>query len=225
MAAPAPKLKKRLLILMGFAAVLFLLLVFRLFQVQIIDGPRLEEMALTQQTRRSALEAQRGRILDTNGTVLAQSGNSYRVLVNPQVIDGNEAEAESERVRISDLVSQILDLSYDEVYSKVARTDRSQLVLKRQVSSDVVDEIISLNLPTGVITFSPDMTRKYSNGTLFAQLIGFTGIDGEGQTGIEASLDEYLAGEDGGSSRPRTRRATRCPTGRRSTSRPSTGTM
>ena len=138
MAAPAPKLKKRLLILMGFAAVLFLLLVFRLFQVQIIDGPRLEEMALTQQTRRSALEAQRGRILDTNGTVLAQSGNSYRVLVNPQVIDGNEAEAESERVRISDLVSQILDLSYDEVYSKVARTDRSQLVLKRQVSSDVV---------------------------------------------------------------------------------------
>ena len=95
-------------------------------------------MALTQQTRRSALEAQRGRILDTNGTVLAQSGNSYRVLVNPQVIDGNEAEAESERVRISDLVSQILDLSYDEVYSKVARTDRSQLVLKRQVSSDVV---------------------------------------------------------------------------------------
>ena len=76
MAAPAPKLKKRLLILMGFAAVLFLLLVFRLFQVQIIDGPRLEEMALTQQTRRSALEAQRGRILDTNGTVLAQSGNS-----------------------------------------------------------------------------------------------------------------------------------------------------
>ena len=197
MAAPAPKLKKRLLILMGFAAVLFLLLVFRLFQVQIINGPRLEEMALTQQTRRSALEAQRGRILDTNGTVLAQSGNSYRVLVNPQVIDGNEAEAESERVRISDLVSQILDLSYDEVYSKVARTDRSQLVLKRQVSSDVVDEIISLNLPTGVITFSPDMTRKYSNGTLFAQLIGFTGIDGEGQTGIEASLDEYLAGEDG----------------------------
>lgn len=104
---------------MGFAAVLFLLLVFRLFQVQIIDGPRYESMALTQQTRRSAIQAQRGRILDTNGTVLAQSGNSYRVLVNPRVIDeDDEAEEEAERVRVSLLVSDILDLSYDEVYER-----------------------------------------------------------------------------------------------------------
>ena len=97
MAAPAPQLKKRLMILLGFAAVLFLLLVFRLFQVQIIDGPRLQSMALKQQTRQSAIQAQRGRILDTNDTVLAQSGTSYRVLVNPQVLDGDDAE--SERVR------------------------------------------------------------------------------------------------------------------------------
>ena len=198
MAVPAPKLKKRLLILLGFAAVLFLLLVFRLFQVQIIDGPRYESMALTQQTRRSAIQAQRGRILDTNGTVLAQSGNSYRVLVNPRVIDeDDEAEEEAERVRVSLLVSDILDLSYDEVYEKVSRTDKQQLVLKRQVSSDVVNEIIALNFDNGIITFSTDMTRKYSNGKLFAQLIGFTGIDGEGQTGLEASLDKYLAGENG----------------------------
>lgn len=195
MAAPAPQLKKRLMILLGFAAVLFLLLVFRLFQVQIIDGPRLQSMALKQQTRQSAIQAQRGRILDTNGTVLAQSGTSYRVLVNPQVLDGDDAE--SERVRVSILVSDILDMSYDEVYAKVSRTDRSQLVLKRQVSSDVVDEIIALNFGNGIISFSTDMTRKYSNGNLFAQLIGFTGIDGEGQTGIEASLDKYLAGVNG----------------------------
>lgn len=195
MAAPAPKLKKRLLILLGFAAILFLLLIFRLFQVQIIDGPRLEGMALKQQTRQSAIQAQRGRILDANGTVLAQSGTSYRVLVNPQILDGEDEEPE--RVRVSILVSDILDLNYDDVYAKVSRTDKQQLVLKRQVSSEVVDQIIALQLNSGIISFSTDMTRKYSNGKLFAQLIGFTGIDGEGQTGIEASLDKYLAGVNG----------------------------
>ena len=195
MAAPSAKLKKRLLILLGFGLVLFLLLVFRLFQVMVIDGPRLEGMALKQQTRRSSLHAQRGRILDTNGTVLAQSGTSYQVLVNPQVLSGKDDE-ESERVRISILVSDVLGMNYDDVYAKVSRTDKQQLVLKRQVSSEVVDQIIALQLG-GTISFSTDYTRYYSNGKLFAQLIGFTGIDGEGQTGLEASLDKYLAGIDG----------------------------
>ena len=187
MAAPSAKLKKRLLILLGFGLVLFLLLVFRLFQVMVIDGPRLEGMALKQQTRRSSLHAQRGRILDTNGTVLAQSGTSYQVLVNPQVLSGKDDE-ESERVRISILVSDVLGMNYDDVYAKVSRTDKQQLVLKRQVSSEVVDQIIALQLG-GTISFSTDYTRYYSNGKLFAQLIGFTGIDGEGQTGLEASLE------------------------------------
>lgn len=195
MAAPTAKLKKRLLILLGFGLVLFLLLVFRLFQVMIIDGPRLEGMALKQQTRKSSLHAQRGRILDTNGTVLAQSGTSYQVLVNPQVLSGKDDE-ESERVRISILVSDVLGMNYDDVYAKVSRTEKQQLVLKRQVSSEVVDQIIALQLG-GTISFATDYTRYYSNGKLFAQLIGFTGLDGEGQTGIEASLDKYLAGIDG----------------------------
>lgn len=188
-------LKKRVLILMGFLAVIFLLLILRLFNVMIIDGPRLESMALKQQTRRSAIQAQRGRILDSNGTVLAQSGTSYRVLTNPQTLTGDDADAE--RVRVSILVSDILGLNYDDVYQKVSRVEKQQLVLKRQVSSEVVDQIIALNFSSGIISFATDMTRKYSNGNLFAQLIGFTGIDGEGQTGIEASLDRYLAGSNG----------------------------
>lgn len=210
MAAPAPKLKKRLLILLGFAAILFLLLVFRLFQVQIIDGPELESKALKQQTRKSAIQAQRGRIIDANGTVLAQSGTSYRVLVNPQVL-GNEDD-EPERVRVSILVSDILGLSYDDVYAKVARIDKQQLVLKRQVSSEVVDRIIALKLG-GIVSFSTDTTRKYSNSKLFAQLIGFTGIDGEGQTGIEASLDKYLAGTNGRIVTPKDARGNPLPYG------------
>ena len=180
--------------LLIFLAVIMLALIGRLFYVQVIDGERLTALADKQQTRKSSIHAQRGKIIDRNGTVLAQSGTSYRVLVNPQSITGTDAE--SERVRVSLLVSDILGMSYDAVYAKVSRTDKKQLSLKRQVSAETVDAIEALQLGS-IISFETDYTRYYTNGTLFAQLIGFCGVDGEGQTGLEALLDEYLAGSDG----------------------------
>lgn len=188
------KLKTRTKVILGLVLLLFLLLIGRLFYITVIDGPRLTEMASRQQTRKSSIHAQRGKFIDANGTVLAQSGTSYRVNVNPQVITG--ADAESERVRVSLLVSDILGMSYDSVYAKVSRTEKKQLSLKRQVSAETVDRLENLKLG-GIISFETDYTRYYTNGTLFAQLIGFCGVDGEGQTGLEALLDEYLAGTNG----------------------------
>lgn len=188
------QIKKRIKLLLGFVFVIFIALAVRLFYIQVLDGPRLTEMAARQQTRKSSVHAQRGKFIDSNGTVLAQSGTSYRVNVNPQSITG--ADAESERVRVSLLVSDILGMSYDAVYSKVSRTEKKQLSLKRQISSETVDRLEALQLGS-VISTETDYTRYYTNGTLFAQLIGFCGVDGEGQTGLEALLDEYLAGADG----------------------------
>ena len=162
----------------------------RQFQVQIILGDDYAEKASRQQTRSTALTAQRGRIMDRSGLVLAQSGTAYRVLVNPQVIP------ETDRVRISIEVSDILGLDYEYVYERVCRVEKQQIVLKRQVESSVVDQLTALQLGGG-ISFATDMKRYYPMGKLFAQLIGFTGTDGEGQTGIEASYDEYLAGKNG----------------------------
>lgn len=189
-ATPSPKIKQKLIILLIIMALIFLALVLRLFQVEILKGDEYAARAARQQTRNTALNAQRGRIMDRNGIVLAQSGTSYRVLVNPQVI------AESERVRISIEVSDVLGLDYDYVYERVCRVEKQQIVLKRQVESGVVDQLTALQLGRG-ISFSADMKRYYPMGNLFSQLIGFTGTDGEGQTGIEASYDEYLAGKNG----------------------------
>ena len=189
-ATPSPKIKQNLIILLIIMALIFLALVLRLFQVEILKGDEYAARAARQQTRNTALNAQRGRIMDRNGIVLAQSGTSYRVLVNPQVI------AESERVRISIEVSDVLGLDYDYVYERVCRVEKQQIVLKRQVESGVVDQLTALQLGRG-ISFSADMKRYYPMGNLFSQLIGFTGTDGEGQTGIEASYDEYLAGKNG----------------------------
>ncbi len=190
MASSSPKIKRKLVLLMIFSGLLMLLLALRLAQVMLIDGPDLQAKALTQWTRRSNLTAQRGRIMDRNGLVLAQTGTAYRVLVNPQAI------AEEDRVRIAVEVSDVLDLSYDYVFERVSDTGRKQVQLKRQVESSVVDQLTALQLGSG-ISFTTDKKRYYPFGELFAQIIGFTGIDGEGQTGVEAEYDTYLAGTDG----------------------------
>lgn len=190
MPAPVPKLKRKLVTMMIVFAILFLVLALRLVQVMIFQGPELQEKALTQWTRRTQLTAQRGRLLDREGLVLAQSGTSYRVLVNPQWID------EQERTRVAIELSDILDLDYDYVLERVSNTKRQQVQLKRKVDAKTVAEITALQFGSGV-SFTTDTKRYYPFGQLFAQLVGFTGIDSEGQTGLEADLNEYLAGQNG----------------------------
>lgn len=194
-AAPAPKIKRKLVLLMVFAGLLMLLLALRLTQVMIIQGPELKAKAEVQWTRRQSLAAQRGKIVDRNGLVLAQSGTAYRVLANPPSI------AADDRVRVATEVSEVLGLNYDYVMERISPDPetgklRLQVQLKRQVESAVIDQLEALQLGNG-ISYTTDMKRYYPFGNLFTQLIGFTGIETEGQTGLEAEYNSYLAGTAG----------------------------
>jgi len=191
----APKIKQKLVLLMVFAGLLMLLLALRLTQVMIIQGPELKAKAEVQWTRRQNLAAQRGKIVDRNGMVLAQSGTAYRVLANPPSI------AADDRVRVATEVSEVLGLNYDYVMERISPDPetgklRLQVQLKRQVESSVIDQLEALQLGNG-ITYTTDMKRYYPFGQLFTQLIGFTGIETEGQTGLEAEYNTYLAGTAG----------------------------
>lgn len=194
-ATPAPKIKQKLVLLMVFAGLLMLLLALRLTQVMIIQGPELKAKAEVQWTRRQNLAAQRGKIVDRNGLVLAQSGTAYRVLANPPAI------AADDRVRVATEVSEVLGLNYDYVMERISPDPetgklRLQVQLKRQVESSVIDQLEALQLGNG-ISYTTDMKRYYPFGQLFTQLIGFTGIETEGQTGLEAEYNSYLAGTAG----------------------------
>ena len=193
--APAPKIKQKLVLLMVFAGVLMLLLALRLTQVMIVQGPELKAKAEVQWTRRQNLAAQRGKIIDRNGLVLAQSGTAYRVLANPPAI------AADDRVRVATELSEVLGLDYDYVMERISpdpetKKLRLQVQLKRQVESSVIDQLEALQLGNG-ISYTTDMKRYYPFGQLFTQLVGFTGIETEGQTGLEAEYNTYLAGTNG----------------------------
>ncbi len=191
MGTPAVSNKKRLLIALAVITAIFLLLIGRTFYIQLIWGDELEEMALSQWTQDTTLTAKRGDIVDRTGVVLAQSGTAYKVLIWPKVINSSQ-----ERIRIATELSELLDMDYDYVLSKVSDNTKVEIVLKRGVERDMVDAIEELKLGKGVVT-AVDVKRYYSCGNLFSQLLGFTTVDGVGQSGLEQSYNSYLAGRDG----------------------------
>ena len=207
--AGAPKVriapqKRKLLVAMLLSGVAFLLIIGKLFDVSIIKGRDWTQKAMRQWTRVTSVKAERGRILDRNGTVLASSYTTYQVCVNPQNIQ------ESDRERIASILSTYLDLNYDVVMAKLTKTRKkylndpdnhervllSQVKIKDQVDKEVISKLNSMQLGSGVSYYS-DVKRDYPESGYFAQLIGFTNIDGDGQTGVELTYNKYLAGENG----------------------------
>ncbi len=190
MSGPDVAHKRRLIVVLWGTAAIFAVLIARLFYLMVIQGPELQEKALSQWTRDTAMTATRGTIMDANGVMLAQSGTAYKVLLWPNSIKA------AERDRIASELSGILGMDYATVLGKVSNTKLQQIELKRGVERETIQRIIDLKLGSGVGT-AVDTKRYYPNGSLFSQLIGFTTIDGVGQAGLEKKYDEYLAGDDG----------------------------
>ncbi|MEN6471499.1 MAG: penicillin-binding transpeptidase domain-containing protein [Clostridiaceae bacterium] len=190
MAAPSVSNKKRLLWTLGAIALVFAILLGRIFYIQVVWSDELQQKALSQWTRDTSLTAERGMILDTNGVVLAQSGTAYKVLVWPQRV------GDADRVRVARELSELLELDYESVLAKVSDQTKMEIILKRAVERDMVDKIIALKLGAGVGT-AVDIKRYYPLSSTFSQLIGFTTVDGAGQAGLEQKYDKYLSGENG----------------------------
>ncbi len=190
MGAPSVSYKKRLLAALIVVATLFAALIGRLFYIQIIQSDALQERALSQWTRDTSLSAARGNILDATGVVLAQSGTAYKVVLWPKSIEADERE------RVATELAELLGMDYANVLSKVSDTTKQEIILARRVEREVIDQISARKLGMGVGS-AIDTKRYYPSGSLFSQLLGFTTVDGVGQSGLEQKYDKYLAGENG----------------------------
>ncbi len=88
----------------------------------------------------TSLSAERGRIMDRDGQTLAQSGTAYMVEINPKQIKSDEL------VRVATELSNILDMNYEYVLSRVSDTTKQQIILKRQIEREQVDQIVACKL-------------------------------------------------------------------------------
>lgn len=187
---PARPLKARLLNALYAYGILFLLLAGFLFVIQVIMGPGIQRSALKQWTHETDIAADRGEITDSNGRVLATNNDVYKVLVRPRQI------AEGDRERTARELSTLLGMDYDYVYERCSSSRYQEIVLKRQIDVTVKNAVDALKLGTGVATVA-DSKRCYPMGKMFSQVLGFTNIDGEGQSGLELTYNSYLAGTPG----------------------------
>ena len=196
--------------------VLFLILVGRITYIQatgVVNGHELEVEAAAKYQRQATLTAERGKILDRNGIVIAEDTISYRVVA---VIDSKATTNEKKPRHVVDplytakALAEVIPLSEDRIYETLTQSgDRYQVEFGsagRGLSYENKEKIISLGLP-GIIILN-EKKRFYPNGTFASHLIGFAQkneelVDGKyvektvGMMGIEQTYNDQLTGVDG----------------------------
>src|SRR5260221_9243934 len=134
------------------------------------------------------MPASRGPVKDRNGLPLAISTPVESIWATPDDL----AEADDAQVRA---LARALAMAPEEIRQKIARTDRKFVYLKRQFSPDQGAKVISLGVP-GVFQ-QREFRRYYPAGEVMAHVVGFTGIEDNGQEGIELAAESRLAGVPG----------------------------
>jgi cell division protein FtsI (penicillin-binding protein 3) len=180
-----PAWRRRLLlvlVLLGFVALLG-----RSLYLQSFHKRFLQEKGDARYNRTLVLPSQRGKITDRHGELLAISSPVESIWANPSdvKIDGNQTK------KIADLLSLKLDV----VNKKLANSEREFVYLKRRVSPELAAEVMRLGVPG--VYLQREYKRYYPAGEVTAHLVGFTGIDDQGQEGFELTMNKTLSGKSG----------------------------
>lgn len=172
----------------------FIIVAVRLFKLQIIDGAKLQKMAIDQQLKDTKISAQRGTIYDRNMKPLAQSATVWTVVLEPAYL-----KDDSERKVVASGLSKILDMDEEDLLEK-AQKKSYYMVVKRKVDSETKDKIVEFkknNKISSGIRLIEDHKRYYLYKNFLASVLGFTGTDGQGLAGLEEYYNDYLTGEAG----------------------------
>ena len=168
---------------------IFFIIFFKIVYVQVFSYEKLSTLSDDLWSRELPISASRGRILDRNGVVLADNSTVTSLVIIPNQIEDAD--------KVSKVLSSILDVSYSSMYKHVTKKVSIERVHPegRNLSSSIADKINSYSFP-GVYLVK-ESKRYYPNGDMLSHVLGYTGIDNQGLSGIELLYDKYLTGEDG----------------------------
>lgn len=176
------------LILLGWA----LILVFRLFDLQVLAHDNLVKRARQQQEKLQPVEAQRGSIFDRNGNLLAISSPSHLVVVNPRRIP-DPATAAALLAGVLPIDAQRLEASLRTAAE--SKRHSGYLVVEQQANDQQVATLRAMNLEW--LEIRSGSTRFYPNGNVAAHVIGNLNAEGQGVAGVELKLNKDLRGQPG----------------------------
>ena len=213
-----------LMLVLGILA--FVVLFFKLYDLQIIQHKQMQTRALDQQTSQTVVSAFRGTIYDRNGSQLAVSVSAEDVVMSPFHMKkqrDEEAErlekirlenaqlAEGEKKKSVDTIvlwdydslaaklADILDLSQDDIRERMNNTNSQYELLAKKVDEDTADQIRQLinDLNIEGLDLVATSRRVYPYGSLASHILGFVGAENTGLYGLESRYDQYLQGQSG----------------------------
>lgn len=179
----------RTYIALGFIVSFFMLLLVRVFYLQVVSTDFLQDQGEQRFARTIPIQGVRGDILDRNDVVLATSQPARSIWANPKVLDRQNVKGLKE-------LAKILNLSYREMNLKLKKNAAKSFVyLSRDRDLATAQAVADLGIAG--IGILPEVSRQYPDGPVMAHVVGYTGWDDHGQEGVELARDEILSGKAG----------------------------
>ncbi len=178
------EIHSRIKIVMFVIIMLFILIIFKVFYIQVIDYKKLYKKANDLWSRNLPIEGDRGNIYDSKGNILASNVTTASLVIIPrQVVD---------KEQVARKLADILNVSYEDMYKHVSKKISIERVHPegRRLSYEIASKISDLNLD-GVYLMK-ESKRYYPYDKLLSNSIGFVGVDNQGLSGLELTYDKYL---------------------------------
>ena len=172
--------------MLGMVAVAFVALSVRAFWLQALSNDYLQKQGAVRYERTLEIPADRGKIVDRGGVVLASSLPAKAVWADPDDVAATTAQKTQ--------LAKLLGLDPKELERKLVE-GKNYVYLKRQVDADVAKRVEAMKIPG--VHLRPENKRHYPEGETVAHLVGFTNVEDVGQEGFELSQQRRLAGRPG----------------------------
>ena len=180
---PKRRVRLRIITLVVFFYLGFIGISVRTYQLQVLEKDRLQAIARQQYLRKFALQSPRGVIYDVNMAELAVNRKGFSIARTEKVRDPRAVAVK---------LSKILNINSDKLERKL-KEEENFVWLARQVSEEQGEAVKVLGIDG--ITALPEERRYYPGGDLLGQILGFTGLDGEGLEGVEKLYENQLRGK------------------------------
>ena len=172
-----------------FGVLFFLLVIIKVFYIQVIEYKKLNKLANDLWSRNLTIKADRGKVLDRNGKIIVDNHTTLGLYLVPNQITNKE--------EVSKSISKILNVSYDEMYKHVNKKTSIERVHPegRNLDYETAKKIEDFKYE-GVYLLK-ESKRSYPYHDLLSHVIGYTGIDNQGLSGLELKYDKLLTGKNG----------------------------
>ena len=182
-------INKRIKILQVLLLTVFIVIIIKVFYIEVIDYKKLKDKSNSLWSRELPIEADRGKITDRNGIVLADNITTTSLILIPNQI--------FEKEKVTKVLSEILNVKESEMKKHVYKKTSIERVHPegRRLSFDIADKISSYNFD-GVYLVK-ESKRYYPYKNLLSHSLGYVGIDNQGLSGLELQYDDYLKGSKG----------------------------